>query len=116
MVTTAEDTYFIVGGGLTENEQQAYLDAEKLSFSTVTFNKTTNMPTPLSGATSTPYRDTFLVTGGFDQFFYALRSIYEWDPINDDWIERPQKMNVLGRGYHGAVVVDAPGGPCDGGA
>ena len=56
MIVGEDDVEFIVAGGLTENEQGTRLDAEKLTFSTMTFNKTTNLPTPISGGTSTPYR------------------------------------------------------------
>ena len=56
VVVSADDTAFIVAGGLTENEMGTYLSVEKFSFKSMSYSKAANLPTPVAGGTSVPLR------------------------------------------------------------
>ncbi len=65
-------------------------------------------PVPLTYAQHIPYGDSFLVLGGFEDeaspdVFYD--SVYEYDPVAEDWVERPERMKDP-RQQFGLVFVD----------
>lgn len=52
-----------------------------------------------------PYKDSFLVIGGFADGAEELDTIYEYDIINDYWIRKPQQLQ-LARDTALAIMVD----------
>ena len=50
-----------------------------------------SLPRVISHGSSVQYRDTFLIVGGWngDEIF---KTIFEFNPIDNSWIERPEKL------------------------
>ena len=64
-------------------------------------------PFPVSKTSSVPFKDTFLVVGGFgirSGAFY--NAIHEFDPLNEKWIRRPEKLAVGKRGVAPVMIGD----------
>lgn len=48
----------------------------------------------IAQAAALPYRDTFLLIGGFAEGSVELNTIYEYDKSNEAFLARPEKLSV----------------------
>ena len=74
-------------------------------FETGNFRSGPFFPRGVTDASSVQFGDTFLVVGGKDANDEILDSIFEYDPENEEWIEREEKLTVARRDL-AAVLVD----------
>ena len=95
-------TVFIVAGGYGD---AGYLDSvEILELSSLTWSQGPNLPFPIIRAASVPFGDTFLIVGGISNGDgEELKTILEYDPVEEIWLVRPEELSI-GRDYLHAVT------------
>ena len=90
----------VVAGG----DEEPY-PSDVYNFETGNFRGGPLFPRGVTAAASVQYGDTFLVVGGLDSNGEILDTIYEYDALNEEWIEREEKL-ATPRYNLAAVLVD----------
>lgn len=94
----AKGAEVVVAGG--DNGDFDLASSEILNLETMEWRTGPDLPGSLAAAASVPYGDTFLVVGGYH--INELDQIYQFDPENEAWIERTEKLETA-RFYQVAV-------------
>ena len=79
---------------------------EILDLDTLQWTDGPGLPFPWAYTASVPYKNTFLVIGGLGTHSGTVYStdIYEFDPVNMNWITRSETL-TQGRHSHAAFLV-----------
>ena len=93
----------VVAGGDFED---APTTSEVYSVATNTWRQIEDLPHGIYYAASVPFRESFLIVGGYRSGVGHLDTIYEFDVENESWILRDEKMSEE-KGYVTAMVVNA---------
>ena len=82
----------IVAGGYNGNELSS---TEILNLDSVDqWSNGPNLPIGLREGSSVPFKDTFLIIGGYDFNDDSSPNIYEYDVRNEAWITREEKLTT----------------------
>ena len=63
---------------------------EILNFDTLTWRLGPSLPSAVNGGGFAPFEDSFVVAGGYGDYFQD--TIYQYDPANEVWITREEKL------------------------
>ena len=97
----------VAGGGLNRNS------VDILSFGSMEWREGPALPKPIAWAQSVAYGDSFLMMGGGDGGGVFYDTIYEYDHVNEGWIERPEKLHETKYDFT-AVMLDSKDVNCGG--
>ena len=92
----------VVTGGRTGNTPLQ--STEILDLDTLQVTSGQDLPAIRYHAASVQYKNTFLVVGGMNGNDRVTDTIFEFDPENDTWIIRTERM-ALGRSAFAAFIV-----------
>ena len=99
----------IVAGGM--GFTKTLKSSEELDLATLTWSPGPDLPNPIAFGESVPFRNSFLIVGGSKGYRY-FDVIYEYNPENKDWMQRPQRLKKERISFTAFLIPDDVAG-CD---
>ena len=85
---------------------EAISSVEILDLSSLSWRPGPPLPRAIRGAASVQFGDSFLVVGGQDGDGASLSSVYEYNPVDEEWALRAEELSLGRRGVPAVTAVN----------